>query len=202
MDPSKLFQETDRAALISRIKDNPFGLVVTVDNDGSPKTAHVPVLVEERAEGSFILFHLTQKNAACEPLLKTEKCLCVFTGPNAYISPDWYDMPDQVPTWNYLSVECAGPVRKLNTDELVKQLDGLSEHFERGLLPKPIWTRAKMKDGKFDAMLRAITGFEMRIEDLQGTTKINQNKPEKTRKKVAEKLKNNPISNAIKNLDR
>jgi len=201
MDPSKLFHETDISTLIARIKSHPLGLVVAVDNDGSPKAAHVPVVVEARGDEIFISFHLTRKNTACNALLGSNKCLCVFTGPNAYISPDWYGVPNQVPTWNYLSVECEGDVRELNVDELVKQLDDLSEQSERMLLPKPIWTRSKMQEGKFEAMLRAIVGFEMSVENLQGTTKLNQNKSADARKKVVVALKDNPIASAMKNLD-
>jgi len=201
MDPSKLFQETDITVLINRIKSYPLGLVVAVDDRGKPQVAHVPVLVEMQEDEVFLSFHLTRHNSVCDALLKSDNCLCIFTGPNAYISPDWYGVPNQVPTWNYLSVECAGDVSRLDTDGLVKQLDGLSEFFETQLLPKPIWTRTKMKDGKFEAMLGAITGFKMRVTNLQGTTKLNQNKSPDARNKVIAALKDNKVAAAMGNLE-
>ena len=39
-------------------------------------------------------------------------------GPDGYISPRWYAKRDTVPTWNYVSVEAVGTVRKLDDDEL------------------------------------------------------------------------------------
>jgi transcriptional regulator len=47
---------------------------------------------------------------------------------------------------------------------------------EARLAPKPVWTRAKMTPGKFEAMLKAIVGFEMRIDEMRGTRKLGQTK--------------------------
>ena len=92
------------------------------------------------------------------------------------MSPDWYGTPDQVPTWNYLAVECEGPLRRLDDEELAQLLDDLGDVQETRLAPKPVWTRAKMTPGRFEAMLKAIVGFEMRIEAIRGTRKLGQMK--------------------------
>lgn len=65
----------------------------------------------------LIRFHSAQNNHACTALLNNSNCICVFTGPDAYISPDYYDLPNQVPTWNYLSIECEGDVGQLISNE-------------------------------------------------------------------------------------
>ena len=41
-------------------------------------------------------------------------------GADAYVSPDWYASPDQVPTWLYQSVHLTGTVRQLSDSELVR----------------------------------------------------------------------------------
>jgi transcriptional regulator len=69
-------------------------------------------------------------------------------------------------------------------------LDDLSAHFEAPLAPKPPWTRAKMTPARFEALLGAINGFEMRVERLEGVTKLSQNKPaeiERVAKALAER---------------
>jgi transcriptional regulator len=71
------------------------------------------------------------------------------------VSPDWYGTPDQVPTWNSLSAA-----------------------HEARLAPKPAWTRAKMSAGRFEGLLKAITGYELAIEALRGTRKLGQHKTE------------------------
>lgn len=200
MHPNKIFSEHDPSVLLDTIQSNPFGLIVVVDEDGRPKVSQAPVLVKVRGDVTFIQFHLARNNNVCKILLNSLNCLCIFTGPDAYISPDWYGVPDQVPTWNYLSVECEGDIRELKPDEFIDFLDALSTHFERQLLPKPVWTRSKMKDGMFEAMFNAIIGFELKVTGLRGTTKLNQNKPASARKKVIESLKGNPITLEMKKL--
>jgi transcriptional regulator len=81
-----------------------------------------------------------------------------------------------VPTWHYEAVEIEGVARKLSGQELVMLLDGLSERHEGRHSPERPWTRAKMDPGKFEAMTRAIVGFEVDATDIRGTRKFNQHK--------------------------
>ena len=66
-----------------------------------------------------------------------------------------------MPTWNYLAVEAEGPLRRLDEAELTALLDELGAAHEARLAPKPPWTRAKMSAGRFEAMLKAIIGYEL-----------------------------------------
>ena len=100
----------------------------------------------------------------------------MVNGPDAYVSPDWYDGPDQVPTWNYIAVELEGPVRAMSEEGLIALLDDLSAANEARLLPKKPWTRDKMDAGKFQQMLGGITGFEMEVMAWRPTIKLSQNK--------------------------
>jgi transcriptional regulator len=93
-----------------------------------------------------------------------------------------------VPTWSYVSVELNGPVRPLGEDGLVRLLDEMSAQLEARLAPKPAWTRDKMTEGRFEAMLKAIAGFEMDILEWRGTSKIDQDKPVEVRERIAAAL--------------
>lgn len=121
----------------------------------------------------------------------------MVTGPDAYVSPDWYAAADQVPTWNYVSVEAEGPVRVMEREETTVLLDDLAAHFEAGLAPKPAWTRAKMAPARFEAMLSAIVGYEMRVERLIGVAKLSQNKPADEIARVSARLAERPDEGAI-----
>jgi transcriptional regulator len=112
----------------------------------------------------------------------------VINGPDAYVSPDWYGIDDQVPTWNYLALELQGPVTKLDEAGLIAQVDALSHAQEKRLSPKPEWTRGKMSAGLFEKMLGAITGFEMQVTAWRSTAKLGQNKPAQARESVATAL--------------
>ena len=84
---------------------------------------------------------------------------------------------NQVPTWHYEAVEIEGVAHALSDEGLVSLLDSQSEHFEELHSPEKPWTRGKMEPGKFEAMTKAIIGFEVEPTDIRGTRKFNQHKP-------------------------
>lgn len=168
MHPNKVFDWTDRSEMLAFIGEVAF---CTIFVDG-PLLIHVPVVVHAPDR---IRFHVANRNRAVASL-DGRRGLLSCLGPNAYISPDWYGTDDQVPTWNYVTVEAEGPIRQLDTHELTDQLDRLSAAHEARLAPKKEWTRDKMSPGRFDAMLKAITGFELEIEALRGSRKLGQHK--------------------------
>jgi transcriptional regulator len=175
MHPNRVFAWEDREAMLAFVADTAFA---TIAAEG-PVVVHAPVLV---AGPDRLLFHVSRGNRA---KLDGRRAIVSVLGPDAYISPDWYGTDDQVPTWNYLSVEAEGPLRRLDETELAILLDGLSAAHEARLAPKPAWTRAKMKPGRFEGMLKAIVGYELGIEALRGTRKLGQNKDEATRRAAA-----------------
>jgi hypothetical protein len=67
-----------------------------------------------------------------------------------------------VPTWNYVAVELEGFVRPIETEALVRLLDDMSAEQEARLAPKPAWTRDKMGEGRFEGLLKSITGSRWR----------------------------------------
>ena len=125
-----------------RILEHPFAVISAV-SDGQPVAAHAPVLPSGEGEALSLRFHLSVANPVTKALLAGSPVLAVFTGPHAYVSPDWYGLEDQVPTWNYISVEAAGPVTRLDDAAMRQLIDDLSDHFEADLAPKPVWKTAK-----------------------------------------------------------
>jgi transcriptional regulator len=145
---------------------------------------HAPVLVD----GDPLLFHISRGNQLHPALAAGATALLVVNGPHAYLSPDWSGREARVPTWNSVAVEIEGPVRPLDTEALVKLLDDLSDEQEGRLAPKPAWKRDKLSPGRFEGLVKAINGFEMRIADWRGTAKLDQDKPEEVRARLAEAL--------------
>ena len=165
------------------VRDIGFGTLFAHTPDG-PRVAHVPVIVEE----DQILFHLARGNALTRHLAGLP-ALFVVNGPDAYVSPDWYGLgPDQVPTWNYVAVEVEGIVRRLDRDQLVAQIDALSNEQEDRLSPKPAWTRQKSDPAYIDRLINGIAGFAVEIQAWRGTLKLGQNKPKAARHAVADAL--------------
>ncbi len=195
MHPDSRFAWTDRDELFAFIADVSFAHVFVQSPDG-PVVAHAPIVV---TAGGNLRFHLARRNRAVAHLDGLTALISV-TGPEAYISPDWYGTDDQVPTWNYVSVEATGLVRRLTDDELVAQVDALSAAHETRLLPKRPWTRAKMSPGRFEAMTKAIVGFELSVESLSGTRKLGQNKRADERQGAIVALGDDPMAALMANL--
>lgn len=197
MHPARPFHVTDEAALLAQLAVQPF-VTVTAAPDGRPRVAHAPVVVRRLAGGLALDFHLSRGNALTPFLAEGFRATLVSLGPEAYVSPDWYESADQVPTWNYVTVEAEGPVAAMDDDGLVALLDDLSAQEEARLLPKPPWTRDKMSPGRFETMTRAIIGCRLAVERLEGTFKLSQNKGEADRAGVIGALGDHPLARLIR----
>ncbi len=96
------------------------------------------------------------------------EALVVFNGPHAYVSPSLYEhgAPDaRVPTWNYAAVHAYGRPRILDDGATARVLEQLVEENEAGREPR--WT-ADMRAPARQAMLRAIVGFAVEVERVEG----------------------------------
>jgi transcriptional regulator len=193
MHANRLFRETDKTRLALRFRAHPFATLIAT-KDGRPIAGHAPIVIDRDAEGWRLRFHLAAANPLVAAIAANGEALALGLGGDAYISPDWYGAPDQVPTWNYLSVECEGPTRAVDEAALVAILDDLSAQEEARLAPKKPWTREKMTPSVFDRMLKAIVGFEMRPSRFEGVTKLGQNKPEAQRIAAAAALGDQPVA--------
>jgi transcriptional regulator len=183
MHPARAFHETDPLVLRARVAERGFATIIGIE-DERPVVAHAPVLLD----GLRLRFHLSAGNRLAAALKRNPWALAVISGDDAYVSPDWCAAPDQVPTWNYVSVEISGPVAPLTAPATRDLLDDLAARYEATLAPKPPWTRAKMTPARFEALLAAITGFELSVERFEGTTKLSQNKPAEEIGRVAAAL--------------
>ena len=183
MHPNRKFHIADRDEMAAAVREIGFGTVV-VQTDAGLRAVHVPVLLE----GEVLRFHVSKGNIAHAALQDGCNALFVATGAHAYVSPEDYGLDDRVPTWSYVAVELNGRVQPLADGELVQLLDEISDEREARLAPKQPWTRDKMSPGRFEGLLKAITGFEMAIGEWRGTRKIDQDKPAEVRARLAEAL--------------
>ena len=198
MHPAKPFHVDDRETLLAFFRANPFVTIAAVVG-GRPFTAQAPVVVRELDFGEVALdFHLSRGNALAPFVVQGFRAVALATGPDAYVSPDWYGSEGQVPTWNYVSAEAEGLVAPLSDAEFVTLLDDLSAQEEARLSPKTPWTRDKMSPGRFETMMRGIIGCRLSVERLEGTWKLSQNKTDTDRAGVLKALGKHPIADLMK----
>lgn len=199
MHPDSRFRVEDRAALLDFLRAHPF-VTIAASVGGRPFVVQTPVVIRD-LDGEIALdFHLSRGNLLTPHLTQGFRAVVLATGLDAYISPDWYESADQVPTWNYQSVEAEGSVAPLDDAELKALLDDLSAQEEARLLPKKPWTRDKMQAGRFESMLRGIQGGRLFIERLEGTFKLSQNKADADRLGAAKGLGAHPIASLMRNI--
>lgn len=171
MHPNRAFDWTSRDEMLEFVSKRAFAHIFTSSVEGL-FVAHAPMIVTGEAR---LQFHLSRRNRAADHFAGN-RLLVSVSGRDAYHSANWYQSEDQVSTWHYEAVEIEGHARELSADELVRLLDRLSDRMEKRYSPDQIWTRDKMTPGKFEAMTKAIVGFEVQPTDVRGTRKFNQHK--------------------------
>jgi transcriptional regulator len=170
--------KTDRAASLGFAEARGFGTACAWDGN-KPVASALPFYLSHTNNGTpQAAFHVARHNPLVKLADGTSCWLLAVNGADAYVSPDWYVSPDQVPTWLYQAVHLTGPVRMLSDDELAVQVDTLSAKFENWLLPKTPWTSAKMTAPRLEALKKAIVGLVMTVEEVEGSFKLNQHKSE------------------------
>lgn len=185
MHPNPIFRKETDAANIAFARERGFG-VLAVSGEGVPMVSHVPFLLAD--DGTQAELHLVRSNPIARACKAALPARIAVSGPDSYVSPDWYAAEDQVPTWNYVAVHLTGHLEPLPADALRDILDRQSALFEERLAPKPPWTTAKMSAGAMDRMMRAIAPFRLVVESVEGTWKLNQNKPQDVRLRAADAI--------------
>ncbi len=193
------FRQDDPESQARLIQDFPLAqLCVIIDEQ--VEVAHIQVVIgsvsgdaveaghpENPDKALSLLFHLARANPVARALESGTAPLLVFTGPNVYVSPDWYGTLNQVPTWNYATVHVRGAARVLDDTALTTLLDILSAHGESRLDKKP-WTSEKMDQAMYTSMRKAIVVFELTAQSVEGKWKMNQNRRPAERTAVREAM--------------
>lgn len=184
MHPNPIYRGTHNDRNIAFARARGFG-VLALNGEAAPVLSQVPFLLSENGEVADL--HLVRSNPIARMTLP-EQAVIAVTGPDGYVSPDWYGIDDQVPTWNYIAVHLRGALEPLPPAALPDLLARQSAHFETRLAGKSPWTLDKMSADALDRMLRQILPFRLHISEITGTWKLNQNKPDEVRHRAADNI--------------
>ncbi len=158
---------TDEAVMLEFVERTAFATIALP----APGVIHAPLSIDRR----MARFHIARRNRMAE-LIDGQRIVASVMGAHAYQSANWYSSDNQVPTWLYEVVELEGVARRLDEAALMAQVDALSNAMEALYQPDDPWTRDKMSPGSFEAMLKAIIGFEFEIEAIRGNRKFTLHK--------------------------
>ncbi len=168
---------------IDFMKKYNFATVISNDVNG-PSATHLPFLIDE-VDGEIILTsHMAKVNPHGD-LLKSGRSLVVFSEPHAYISPSLYTKVQNVPTWNYMAVHAYGSIEIIEEPEkLIALMEKSIEAFEPDYFKQ--W--GQLSEKYIYGLLKGVTGFTMKVDELQTKAKLSQNKSEEEQSRIRELL--------------
>src|SRR6201988_5394077 len=170
--------KSDRAASLAFAEARGFALACAWDGN-KPVASSLPFYLTSANDGTpRAAFHVARHNPLVKLADGKASWLLAVNGADAYVSPDWYVSPDQVPTWLYQAVHLTGPVRAMSDSELAAQIEALSAKFEERLLPKKPWLSSKMTAGRLEAREKALVGLVSSVEEVYGRMKLKNTKAE------------------------
>jgi transcriptional regulator len=168
------FRVEERAELVEFMRHNAFATLLSA-GDAGLHASHVPLLVDAVGDKVVLRGHVARGNPQWEALEGAKNVIAIFHGPHAYVSPTWYVTHPSVPTWNYAAVHATGTARLVDEDELHEIVSELSGIYEAG--NNPPWRLSDQPADYVSSMLKAIVGFEIEVEILDGKFKLSQNRP-------------------------
>ena len=173
----KHFAASSDEHVLRIIRDYPFAILTTTLADAAPHITHLPLLLEE----GFLWGHIARTNPHAQALAQGHT-LAIFNGPHQYISPRWYDKPDDnVPTWNYAAVHVHGQPEILDAAGARRAIERLTSRYENGQ-----WTAQPQK---LERLLPAIVAFRLPLTRIEATFKFNQNRTAADRAGVVRALR-------------
>jgi transcriptional regulator len=173
--------------------------------DGTRPVATLLPVIWERpavlADGDWgrLLGHIAIANDQWRTAAPGAQALAIVTGPQAYISPSWYESKTRhgrvVPTWNYEIVQLTGAVAFHRDSEWLRDVvTRLTSRHESGRA-RP-WAPSDAPPEYVDGQLRAIVGVELTIDSVEAKQKLSQNRSEQDRAGVVAGLRAEPGSGA------
>jgi transcriptional regulator len=175
------FAERELPTLFAFIEAHPLAALVTSSTTDGLVATHLP-LVLDRAAGPMgtLVGHFARANPHSRYVTGgAVEALVIFTGPNAYISPEWYLTKQEtgrvVPTWNYVAVHAYGALQMRDDPKFLRaHLEALTLRHERDR-PSP-WHVSDAPEDFIAQQMKAIVAVELEIDRLEGKWKMSQNR--------------------------
>jgi transcriptional regulator len=176
----KHFQESRPEILGAFMRAHPFATLVSLGGEGLIGT-HLPMLWDpEPAPHGTLTGHFARPNPHGKEAREGVESLAIFSGAQAYISPNWYPSKREhgkvEPTWTYVAVHANGTLRSIDDAEWLRRLVTRLTDLHEGFSAVP-WKVTDAPDAFIDQMLKGIVGVELALTRVEGKWKLSQNRP-------------------------
>ena len=160
---------------------------LTTSLDGRIESTLIPFLIGDELASPTIYGHLSASNLQARSIEYGAEALLIVDGPSAYVSPNIYPTKAEsgkvVPTLNYVSVQIRGRLAPMqSTEDFYNLLAALTSRFEAEQ-DKP-WSINDAPSDFIHTQMKAIRGFSLQIDEIQGVAKHSQNRTESDRNSV------------------
>jgi transcriptional regulator len=178
------FKQDQVPVLHEAIRRSGLATLVTSGADGLI-ASHVPMLLDpEPGPYGMLRGHVSRANPQWRGVTPGVEALAMFLGPDAYITPSWYETKREtgkvVPTWNYVAIHAYGTIEFFDdADRLLAIVTALTEKQEAKRAAP--WAVSDAPADFIKAQLKGIVGFALPISRLEGKWKMSQNRPAQDR---------------------
>jgi transcriptional regulator len=187
--PPNYHVERRQEVLLEFIRQTGMAAIVTVGRAGFEVT-NLPLLAGGGGDQLVLTGHMPRVNP--QSRRNGAKCVAIFQGPQAYVSPGWYltkkTHPRTVPTWDYITVRVHGEIEVDPDPQVIyRHVDCLSAHYEQPF--EEPWHISDAPDSFITQLVKALVVVRIKVSRLEGIWKIHQNHPLENRLGVAHGLR-------------
>lgn len=188
--PPPEYRVTDPGAAIALMREHPFAHVITAQRELC--VTRLPVLADvEDGRAVCLRGHFDARNPQAAEL-DGAPMLVAFSGPAAYVSPNWRADKTKGGTYDYEEVQVHGRARAVHDlaffTQLIDDLSALLEPQHAEIGDYPTWQTPKAPRGHLDRQVALVTPFVVEIDRIDTIAKLHQNFPDADRLSVADHL--------------
>lgn len=173
------FAVADTAAELDRLAAEVPATLVTLSSGGLVASI-LPMVFHPGVGAQGVLRgHLARANPQWRDIAPGVDALALFDGPDAYVTPGWYETKRRtgrdVPTWDYVTLQVRGPVHVHHEQAwLLDHLRALVDRHEAARAEP--WSIDDPPEGYIATNAKAIVGLELVIGAIEAKRKLSQNR--------------------------
>ncbi|MFT3706926.1 MAG: FMN-binding negative transcriptional regulator [Archangium sp.] len=184
--PPREYLVQDPAVGLELIRTRPFAHVIT--SHGGLRSTRVPVLADsENGRIVRLRAHFDARNPQAKNL-EGQPVLVSFSGPAAYVSPNWRADKTKGGTYDYQEVQVRGRARVMSDGGFFRQLvDDLSQSIEpqhSEIADFPVWRALHAPPGHIERQSQYVVAFVIEVESVETIAKLHQGLSEADRRSV------------------
>lgn len=189
--PPKPHHLTDRDDITCIVRTNPFAHLFTGDQHAQHVTRLPFAYDGEKGEHGRLRSHLNRANPQASGM-DGLSCLVAFSGPDAYVSPNWRTSKAQAATWDYTAVHMWGRVRvrpeRAFFAQLINDLAAPEEAAHVSLTDEEPWHFDVAPEDYVTRLFPHLVAFEIEVERIEAIAKLHQDFPVADQECVARHL--------------